>query len=48
MNKQALCKTVFFLKEKGQYMNRASKMVGLSFKKKWYLDRKWIIRKNVS
>ena len=33
MNKQALCKTVFFLKEKGNYMNRASKMEEFSFKK---------------
>ena len=48
MNKQAPCKTVFFLKENGNYMNRASKMEGLSFKKKCYVDRRWIIKKNVS
>ena len=33
MNKQALRKTVFFLKEKGNYMNRACKMGGLSYRK---------------
>ena len=29
MNKQALCKTGLFLKGKGSYMNRTSKMVTL-------------------
>ena len=29
MNKQALCKTGLFLKGKGNYMNRSSKMVTL-------------------
>ena len=47
MNKQSLRKTVLFLKGKGNYMNRTSKMVTLFREKKYYLERKWIIRKNV-
>ena len=48
MNKQALRKTGFFLKGKGNYMNRTSQLESwwLCFKKKYYLERKWIIRKN--
>ena len=46
MNKQALRKTVFFPKEKGNYMNKACKMGGGLFQEKCYLERTWIIRKD--
>ena len=39
MNKQALCKTGIFLKGKGNYMNRTSKMVTL-FQEKILLRKK--------
>ena len=39
MNKQSLRKTGFFLKGKGNYMIRTSKMVTL-FQEKYYLERK--------
>ena len=39
MNKESLRKTGFFLKGKGNYMIRTSKMVTL-FQEKYYLERK--------
>ena len=39
MNKQTLCKTGLFLKGKGNYMNRTSKMVTL-FQEKILLRKK--------
>ena len=50
-NNQALCKTCVFLKDKGHYMNRTSKMEGSllrknATKKKNKLSGKMVINKN--
>ena len=42
MNKQALRKTVFFLKEKGNKMNKACKMGGGLFQEKMLLRKKMV------